>query len=437
MNSQQRSVVEWIDANQEKVIVFLQEMLRIPSVNPWFVKDAALTQEKEVQEFIARRMEELGADVEMWEPNAAALSQYEGMPSYVADRSFIGRPNLAATLKGSGEGKSLLLFGHIDTVKAGSGWTKDPYGGEISEGSIYGRGAVDMKGGVAAMIMALEAIKEAGVKLSGDVTVGTVVEEETSGMGALAFADRGYRADAAIVTEATNLKVAPLCRGILWGKITLQGRSGHIELPQGDWRAGEAVDAIEKARYVLDQIDRLNQDWALRKRHPLLAIPCQMRVGQVIAGEFPSTFANRAEIYFDAQFLPSERDKVGGGGLVQEEIETFIREISRIDPWLKEHPPTVEWLVNADCGEIAADHDFVKACQQALTSMGEPPILEGCYFHTDMGWLERVGIPSLNFGPGNPADAHQNDESVPIDELIKATKMIALTVMDWCGTAKS
>src|SRR5699024_4801785 len=129
---------------------------------------------------------------------------------------FKNRPNLAATIKGEGNGKSLLLFGHIDTVKAGTNWTQDPFGAEIIDDKIYGRGTVDMKGGVAAMIMAINAIKESGIKLKGDVTVGTVVEEESSGMGALDFADKGYISDAAIITEATELKVAPLCRGILW-----------------------------------------------------------------------------------------------------------------------------------------------------------------------------------------------------------------------------
>lgn len=437
MYAQQTAVLNWIDRNNDQIIGFLQELLRIPSVNPWFIPDQPeWAKEDEVQRFIARKMEQLGARIEMWEPDSKQLSKYDGMPGYVRDKSFEGRPNLAATIDGSGNGKSILLFGHIDTVKPGSNWTRDPFGGEIADGSIFGRGAVDMKGGVAAMIMALDAIKQCGITLKGSVCVGTVVEEETSGMGALAFADRGYVADAAIVTEPTNLAIAPLCRGILWGKITISGRSGHIELPQGDWRAGEAVDAIDKMRLILDQFDRLNQEWAIRKQHPLLSIPCQLKVGQVVAGEFPSSFANKAEIYFNAQFLPRERDEVGGGSKVMEEIASFIQAVSMTDPWLKENPPSIEWLVNADCGELDAEHEFVKTCEKSMAMLGKKPVLEGCYFHTDMGWLERVGIPTLNFGPGNPKDAHQHDESVTVDQLIQATKMIALTIMDWCEYSK-
>src|SRR5699024_3274135 len=107
---------------------------------------------------------------------------------------------------------------------------------------------------------------------------------------------------------------------------------------------------------------------------------------------------------------------------------------SQSDPWLRENPPTIEWIVNADCGELDASHEFVLTCKNSLTLIDEPAILEGSYFHTDMGWHEREGIPNLNFGPGDPRDAHQNDESVSISQLIKATKMIALTIMDWCNT---
>jgi acetylornithine deacetylase len=430
-------VLNWIESNEDHLVHFLQDIIRIPSVTPWFGGPPELSNEKGVQEYIAKHMEGLGAEIDMWEPNAAALSEYAGMPGYVADRDFTNRPNLAATIKGSGDGKSILLFGHIDVVPAFPGWTRDPFQGEIENGELFGRGAVDMKGGEAAMVIAVEAIMRSGIGLKGDVIVGTVVEEEPSGMGALAFADRGYRADGAIVTESTSMAIAPLCRGILWGKIKLRGRAGHIEMPQEDWRTGGTVDGVKKARYLLDQIDRLNEDWANTKTHPLLRIPCQMRVGKLVAGEFPSSFADEIEIYFDAQFLPRERDEVGGGHIVMKEIEDFLTAVSQADPWLKENPPVVEWIVNADCGETPADHPFVQACQSALEQVGRGRPMAGSYFHTDMGWLERTGTPSLNFGPGNPALAHQNDECVPIQDLVDCAKAIAVAILDWCEIEES
>lgn len=429
-----QAVLTWLGEHSEEVIGFLQELLRIPSVNPFFgaVEPGG---EAAVQHVIARKLEALGATVERWEPDAEALAAYAGRPGYQPGRDFRGRPNQAALFKGTGGGRSLLLTGHVDVVPPGGGWTVDPFGGERRHGRIYGRGAVDMKGGIAAMIMALEAVLRSGCRPAGDVIVGTVVDEETGGMGTLDFAVHGYRADGAILTESTNMKIAPLCRGILWGKLIIPGRSGHIELPQGDWRQGGAVDAIALARVFLDHFDRLNADWALRKRHPYLPTPCQVYVAQIQGGEYPTAFANRVEIVFNAQYLPSEKDEMGRGSHVKKEIEAYVAAVAATEPWLVEHPPVVEWLIDADCAETPADHPFVRTCAASLAAVGHPPAIEGIGFHTDMGWLVEVGIPTVNFGGGEARVAHQNDESITERDLLDTTAMIALTILDWCGVA--
>jgi acetylornithine deacetylase len=432
----QENIFRWIDEHENEIIDVLRDLIAIPSVNPWFFDEPAPSKEKELQEYIASRLSRLGADIEMWEPNADKLTKYEGMAGYYPGRDFTGRPNLAATFRpsdGISGGKSLLLFGHIDVVKVGSRWTKDPFVGEIEDGKLYGRGAVDMKGGVAAMIMAVEALLRAGYRPASPITVGTVVDEEAGGMGALDFIDHGYRADACILTEPTSLGIAPLCRGILWGKLTVHGRSGHIEMPQGDWRTGGAVDAIDKASLYLEQFKLLNADWAQRKKHPLLPLPCQIYVAQLDAGEYPTSYANKAEIVFNAQYLPSERDEKRVGGHVKREIEQYVASVAATDAWLKENPPEIEWLVDADCAETDAAHPFVTLCVDSLQQIGEEGKIEGLSFHTDMGWPVNVGIPTINFGPGDPRLAHHSDEYVPVQEVIAATKMIALTILNWCG----
>jgi acetylornithine deacetylase len=288
-----------------------------------------------------------------------------------------------------------------------------------------------MKGGVAAMIMALEAVVKSGYRLKGDVTVGTVVDEEAGGMGTLDFVDKGYRADACILTEPTNMKLAPLCRGILWGKLTIPGRSGHIELPQGDWRDGGAVDAIALARVFMDHFDRLNADWRVRKTHPYMPIPCQLYVAQLNAGEYPTAFANKAEIVFDAQYLPREKDDMGLGGKVKMEIEAFIDAIAQTEPWLREHPPEIEWLIDADCGETPVEHPFVQTVMDTMQNMDVPVNVEGVCAHTDLGWFETVGVPTVVIGPGDPRLAHQNDEHVSEEDLLKLTKLIASVLVNW------
>ena len=428
-----QKVLQWIDDQREEIISFLQELIRIPSVNPWFLDEPGPDYEKQVQDAIAKRLQALGASIDQWEPDAQALARYKGYAGYYADHTFEGRPDQVAILKGTGGGRSILLTGHIDVVKAGSGWTVDPFGGVRKDGLIYGRGTVDMKGGIAAMIMAAEAILRCGYKVGGDILVGTVVDEEAGGMGTLAFVDRGYRADACIMTESTDLNVAPLCRGILWGKLIIQGRSGHIELPQGDWRDGGAVDAIQYARLYLDQFERMNRDWALHKRHPYMPIPCQLHVAQVNAGEYPTAFANRAELVFDAQYLPAERDEMRLGGKVKKEIEDYVAAVAATDPWLRQNPPQIEWLIDADCAETPADHEFVQLCAAELQELGYPSHIEGVCAHTDMGWFVNVGIPTINFAAGNMRVAHQNDEYLSEEGLLQTTRMIALTIMDWCG----
>jgi acetylornithine deacetylase len=432
MDSSSQKVNQWIDDHHDEIAGFLQELIRIPSVTPWFQPSAEESREADVQAVIGKRMQALGAEVKRWEPNAKELAKYEGRPGYYADHLFEGRPNQAAVLKGSGEGRSMLLTGHVDVVPAGSGWTVEPFSGDRREGVIYGRGAVDMKGGIAAMVMAVEAVVKSGYRMKGDVTVGTVVDEEAGGMGTLDFVDKGYRADACILTEPTNMKLAPLCRGILWGKLTIPGRSGHIELPQGDWREGGAVDAVALARVFMDHFDRLNADWRVRKVHPYIPIPCQLYIAQVNAGEYPTAFANKVELVFDAQYLPREKDEMGLGGKVKAEIEEFINQVAMTEPWLREHPPVLEWLIDADCGETPVEHPFVQSVLKDMELSGLPRTIEGACAHTDIGWFETLGIPSVVIGAGNPRLAHQNDEHISEEDLIKLTKLISNVLIHWC-----
>lgn len=284
-----------VEGEPQHAVQLLQELLKESSVNPWFSEDYPRGEEK-AQLKLAERLRALGLEVRMWEPSAKDLEPYKDGPGYYADHVFDGRPNLSGRLAGGGGGRSLLLFGHIDVVDPAGNWTVDPFGGEVRDGVIYGRGAADMKGGLAAEVAALEYLKRAGLKLKGDVLVGSVVDEEAGGMGTLAYVAEGYRADGAIIGEPTNLTVAPMCRGILWGKIKIRGRNSHIELPQPHWTEGGAVDAIEKARLILTHLDALNREWAARKTHPLLELPCQIKVAMLKAGDYPTTYAGSAEM---------------------------------------------------------------------------------------------------------------------------------------------
>lgn len=431
------AVYTWIDKNQDEVVTFLQKLIKEPSVNPYFDEEKDYMQEGRAQEVLKEYLEEMGMEAEYSYPNAQELSKYEGKPGYYADHTFEDRPNLFAKLKGTGGGKSMMMSGHIDVVQRGSKWTKDPFGAEIVDHKLYGRGAVDMKGGIAAMTVALKAIKASGIRLKGDAMIGTVVDEEAGGMGTLALVAKGYRADGCLITEPTHLNIAPLCRGILWGKLTIEGRAGHIELKQGDFRTGGAVDAIDKASLYLEHFRRLNKEWSVRKEHKYLPIPCQIHIAQFEAGEYPTTFANRAVLTFNAQYLPSEKDENGLGSKVKKEIEDYVKAVAMTDPWLKDNVPEIEWLIDADCGETLDDQPFFQTVRDSAKEVNPLSKVEGICCHTDMGWFCNVGIPTLNIGPGDPRLAHQADEYVEIEELVICTKMIASILLDWCGVEEA
>lgn len=436
MKDCEKRVNNWIEENRQAVVDLLSDLIKVPSVTTYFDEEKQYMREGDAQRCLEAYLRDMGMETEFSFPDAKNLAKYEGKAGYYPDYTFEDRPNLYGVYKGVGGGRSILLSGHIDVVQRGSQWTVDPFGALCRDGKLYGRGAVDMKGGIAAMVMALKAIQQAGIKLKGDVKVGTVVGEEAGGMGTLAFVDKGYRADGCLITEPTHLNVAPLCRGILWGKLIIPGRAGHIELKQGDWRTGGAVDAIDKAALYLEHFRRLNQRWSVTKEHKYLPIPCQIHVAQLNAGEYPTTFANSAELTFDAQYLPAEKDENGLGGKVKAEIEDFVRTVAQTDDWLRENPPHIEWIVDADCGETLDDQPFFQTVRDTAIRMNPDSIVEGICCHTDMGWFCNVGMPTLNLGPGDPRLAHQADEFIQIEELLTCTKMIASIIMEWCSVAE-
>jgi acetylornithine deacetylase len=422
-------------AGLEEATRLLQALVRVPSVNPWFLSEHAVSRESGVQDILTDRLSAVGAEIDRWEPNSGELARYEGTPGHYPGRDFTGRPNLVARLPGGGGGRSLLILGHADVVSPGEGWSMDPFAAERRDGKVYGRGAADMKGGIASAVGAVVVLTKLGIRLKGDILIASVVDEEAGGMGTLAVVDRGYRADGAIIPEPSDLNVAPLCRGILWGRLTVPGRSGHIEMPQPDWRAGGAVDAIAHGRRVLNAIDELNAEWRSNpaKSHPLLPLPNQIRAAMIAAGEYPTAYAERMQITFNAQYLPGERDERGLGTRVKHEVEDFFAALSGRDPWLREHPLRVEWLVDADCAETAADAPLPVLVHSITEQLGLRGHVEGMSSHTDMGLLVNAGIPTINFGPGSPSVAHRADEFVSETDLLDAMTALLLTLIFWCG----
>jgi acetylornithine deacetylase len=433
----ERRITAAVDASGDRIAALLADLIGFESVVKMDPREAG-PGERLCQEYLKARIETIGFTTDLWEPDGPALlAKYAGRAGAHKGRTFDGRPNLGGTLRGTGGGRSIMLNGHIDVVPTGplQHWNTPPFKAVIQDGAVQGRGAVDMKGGVACMLMAIQILCELDVRLSGDVIFTTVVDEEIGGMGSLAMVDRGFRADAGIMTEPTDNRIAPLCHGILWGRIIIDGIGGHAELAPNSWYSTGPVDAIQLCRQMLDGIDILNRRWAFdpKKRHPLMELPNQITVTQMSAGEHPASTAGRAEIVVDVQYLPSEKDALGMGGHVKREVEAHIAAVCQADPYLRAHPARIEWFLDADCAEVPADHPFLGTFQSAVTAAGLNPTLSGFGAHSDIGLPTGLGqTPTVNFGPGDPRMAHQPNERVTIDSLIACTRALALTIERWC-----
>ncbi len=393
-----------------------------------------------LQEYLAGRLGAAGASVDLWEPDAAALA---GMPLVPPGLSFEGRPQLIARVGGRGGGRSLVFNGHIDVVSAEprSEWTSDPFVASVRDGRLYGRGACDMKGGIAAMVFAVETLASHGISLDGDLLVATNTDEESSGAGGTALVEHGLRADAGVVTEPTGFQTWIACRGSDYGVITVPGRPGHAEVRQPDWRLGGAVNAIEKAMVVLEAIGSLREAWSSQPEfsHPYLSPPSLLPT-LARAGEWAVTYPASCELTFAVMYLPAQADGTGWGSEVRREVEDWIARETAQDDWLREHPPVIKWWPNPVMPfEISSDAPIVGVMQGATADVGRPGRLGGLDSWYDGATLTQLaGIPSIGYGPpGFDTDgvsvAHMIDEFVPVDGLVTAAQGLAVAAMRFCG----
>jgi acetylornithine deacetylase len=392
--------------------------------------------EAALQEYVGDELAELGAEVDQWEPDPAEFREHPMMPPW---HHWKGRPLTVGTLRGAGGGRSLVVNGHIDVVDAGeeSRWTSPPFAAEVRDGRIYGRGAVDMKGGVGAALFALKALRACGIRLAGDVFFETVPDEETCAMGTVAAIARGYRAAAGLVPEPTRFNLWVATRGLLHGTLTVEGRSAHAEMNQPHWREGGGVNAIQKAALVLAGLDRLSADWADRpdKRHPLLGTP-SVNPTMIRGGSFISNVPERCDVAVNTTYLPGNADAAGYGSIPRREIEAAVEEAARSDDWLAEHPPSWSWYTDYPPSEIDHEAPILAAAKEAGAELGLDVEIEGIDTTYDGALLTLFAeTPSPALGPGDLRRAHAPDEWVGIDELEMGAKLYARAIARWCGIA--
>lgn len=420
MTNLQESISQWLQINRPEAIEFLQQLVQLPSTQG---------NEASVQELIASKFEKMGLEVDQWELDGIALKKH---PYFFSNReTFTGSPNVVGVLKGAGGGNSIVLNGHVDVVPAGDlpQWENPPYQGLIKDGKMYGRGTTDMKGGNLALYLAVEAIKQLNIKLKGDVILHSVVEEESGGAGTLAAIMKGYHADAAIIPEPTDMRIFPKQQGSKWFRVHVKGRSAH-----GGTRY-QGVSAIEKSAIVVNHIEKLETLRNKRINEPLyknIPIPVPINIGRIDGGDWPSSVADLVKLEGRIGIAPNEKIEK-----VQQDLDSWLKELAKVDPWFEDHPVQLEWYgAQWLPGAINEDHPLMKILQTNYQRViGKAPVIEASPWGTDGGLLTQVGeTPSIVFGPGTSSMAHFPNEYIEIEQIFKAAEIVALTVIDWCGT---
>lgn len=413
-----------------------QEQAVLAAVDPVFVVDtlrdlvavrSVSGEEGPAQEHIADVLRRIGADVETFALDGAALRAH---PAYSAEFDRPDAVGVVASIGCGAGGATLWLNGHVDVVPTGDpgDWRHDPFAPTVVGRRLYGRGACDTKGGVAAAVGALKAIIDVGVPLSGRVLVTPVVGEEDGGCGTLGALLHGVTADGAIVLEPTRMAVSPAVAGALSFRITLRGRAAHGCLRE------EGVSAIEKLApvhaAVLDLERRRNQ----RRAQPLFAwleTPFAICAGRLEAGDWASSEADWLRLEGRYGVAPDE-----DLAAARAEFEAAVTEGAARDPWLARRPPVVEWVG----GQFLPGHTDVADPLVTTVTSAVGDVTDGAAavvgqpYGCDLGLLRAVGdIPAVVFGPGDIRQAHTIDEWVDVDDVIASARIVALAAVRFCA----
>ena len=375
----------------DKIEPLLSELVAINSINPDLVPSGG--GEAEIAQFIANWSEQAGLEVHLDEP----------VP---------GRPNVVAIARGSGGGKSLMLNGHMDTVGVeGMAGPHQPY---VKEGRLYGRGAYDMKAGLAACMSAVKAAKQK--QLRGDVILTAVIDEEYAGVGTRDIAKR-YHAEAAIVAEFTELKLILAHKGFVWLEVETVGVAAHGSRPE------LGIDAIAKMGPMLVELEKL--DLALRSHptHKLLRSG-SLHASLINGGRELSSYPDRCQLSFERRTIPGETPD-----MVEAEVQEIIQRLKRSDPSFK---ATVRRGIDRPPMETPEDSLIVRTVMEAATKvLKHVPELDGVPFWTDAATLWAAGIPSILFGPSG-AGAHAIEEWVDLRSVEECAEVYLETAAEFC-----
>lgn len=414
------AVLDRLDELVPTMLADVGALVRIPSVG-------GTDGEHDAQASMAARFADGGLEVDHWPIDLAATTAHPDFPGMEVDRSEAW--GLVGRLPGAGDGATLMLNGHVDVVPTGdpAAWADDPFSGELRGDRILGRGSCDMKAGLIAAHWAAQAVRTAGVQLRGDVLVASVEGEEDGGLGTFALLQRGWRADACVLPEPTELDVIPANAGALTFRLRVRGLATHaarradgVSAIDKFWPVHRALADLERRRH--DHVDPLAARWELA--HPL-------SIGSLRAGDWASSVPDL--------LVAEGRMGVAIGEDVaraRAALEGAVAHACAADPWLRDHPVEVEWWGGQFAsGRIPEGSELLERVQRAHAQAGgAEQEVYGAPYGSDLRLLTGLGgIPTVQYGPGDVQLAHGPHESVPVADVVTAARTMALLALDVCG----
>jgi acetylornithine deacetylase len=371
----------------------LANLIRINSINSTLVPGGE--GEAQIAAYVANELRQMNMQVALHEVEPRRL-------------------NVVGTLRGAGSGKSLMLNAHMDTV--GIDNMPDPFSAEIVDGKMYGRGAYDMKGSLAAMLAAAKAIVDAGAALSGDLLIAAVADEEYASLGTADIVKR-YQPDAAIVTEPTELAIALAHKGFVWLEVETIGQAAHGSRPQ------LGIDANMRMGRFLHELDQLEQQLRARPGHPLVGPPT-LHASLINGGSAMSVIADRCKLCIERRTIPGETEAQVVG-----EIQAIVDILSASDPTFR---ATVKSFFARDPFEVVQDAAIVTTLDRAAAHvMGKPLEHNGVSFWTDAALHSAAGTETVVFGPIG-AGAHAIEEWIDLRSVENAALIYAQTALEYC-----
>lgn len=397
-------------------------LLAVPSVT-------GSAAESELQHLLAGELRRLDLETDLWSMDLRELRAAPGYPGAEVPREEAW--GLVASTRDGGDGPALVLQGHVDVVPPGNReqWTGDPFVPRVTGDTVHGRGACDMKAGLAAVLAALAAIRTAGVRLRGRLAAHFVVGEEDGGLGAFGTLRRGHTADACVIAEPTGGALMTANAGALTFRIEVPGQATH-----GSTRyvGVSALDAYLPLHRALARLEAArNTD-----PHPLMAsypVPYPLSVGTVRAGDWASSVPDLlvAEGRLGVRLDEDPAD-------AREDLEDCIARACSADPWLRAHPAAVTWPGGQFAsGRLPDGHPLADTVGRAHADVtgGRPPGEQGAPYGSDLRLYAAGGIPTLQYGPGEVRWAHGPRERVRLSDVLTVTRSLVLVALRVAGTA--